>query len=216
METPEEETERKRMEKAIEEAELNAKTVFNEDDGSLDYGRKRATDCKHNTYVKLPKPKSVRVERDIEFRRLTWRKLYRDFRDSYSDEDGVQESNLTEMEARGLKKLQKRVREGELIVVKTDKSGRFALMSIEEYQRAGEVHTSKDSEVDLEFLIKNQRKLNGHISMLLKTFLVGESHGHYERIRNLKITHSLSVAPLYLLFKDHKGWTLENLLHPDQ
>ena len=45
--------------------------------------------------------------------------------------------------------------------------------------------------------------------MLLKTFLVGESHGHYERIRNLKLTHSLSVAPLYLLFKDHKGWTLE-------
>ena len=30
-----------------------------------------------------------------------------------------------------------------------------------------------------------------------------------KRIRNLKLTQSLSVAPLYLLFKDHKGWTLE-------
>ena len=89
-------------------------------------------------------------------------------------------------------------------------------MSLKEYQRAGEVHTSKDSEVNLEFLIKNQRKVNGHISMLLKTFLVGESHGHFDRIRNLKLTHSLSVAPLYLLFKDHKGWTLENLHLPDQ
>ena len=45
--------------------------------------------------------------------------------------------------------------------------------------------------------------------MLLKTFMVGKSHNHYERIRNLKLTHSLSVAPLYLLFKDHKGWTLD-------
>ena len=209
IETDDERKERERIEKAIEEAEMLAKTVFDEDGMSLDYGRKRATDCKHNTYVKLPRPKSARVERDIEYRRLTWRKVYRDFRNQFADEDGIQESNLTEGEERGLKKLQKRVREGELIVVKTDKSGRFSLMSLKEYQRAGEVHTAKDSEVDLDFLIKNQKKVNGHISMLLKTFLVGESHGHYERIRNLKLTHSLSVAPLYLLFKDHKGWTLE-------
>ena len=98
---------------------------------------------------------------------------------------------------------------GELVVVRTDKSGKFSIMSIEEYRRAGEVHTNKDKEVTVEFLMKNQRKVNGHLSMLLKTFMVGRSHGHYERIRNLKITHSLSVAPLYLLFKDHKGWTLD-------
>ena len=82
-------------------------------------------------------------------------------------------------------------------------------MSLAEYKRAGEVHTIKDKEVTVDFLLKNQRRINGHLSMLLKTFMVGKSHGHYERIRNLKITHSLSVAPLYLLFKDHKGWTLE-------
>ena len=29
------------------------------------------------------------------------------------------------------------------------------------------------------------------------------------RIRSLKITLSLSVAPMYLLFKDHKGWSLD-------
>ena len=117
----------------------------------------------------------------------------------FTDEKGVQETNLTKGEARGLKSLQKRVEEGELVVVKTDKSGRFSLMSLEEYRRAGEVHTNKDQEVTVEFLLKNQRRINGHLSMLLKTFMVGKSHDHYERIRNLKITHSLSVAPLYIL-----------------
>ena len=82
-------------------------------------------------------------------------------------------------------------------------------MSMVEYRRAGEVHTIKDTEVTLDFLMKNQRRLNGHLSMLLKTFMVGNNHDHFERIRNLKLTHSLSIAPLYLLFKDHKGWTLE-------
>ena len=85
----------------------------------------------------LSKSRSAKVERDIEFRRLTWKKIFRDFWNQFADEDGVQESNLTESEERGLKKLQKRVSEGELIVVKTDKSGRFALMSSSEYQRPG-------------------------------------------------------------------------------
>ena len=45
--------------------------------------------------------------------------------------------------------------------------------------------------------------------MLCKVFKIGESQKHKDRIRSLKITLSLSVAPLYLLFKDHKGWSLE-------
>ena len=52
-ETEEEKKERERIEKAIEIAGIEANTVFNEEDMTLDYGRKRATDCKHNTCVKL-------------------------------------------------------------------------------------------------------------------------------------------------------------------
>ena len=43
----------------------------------------------------------------------------------------------------------------------------------------------------------------------MDTFNIGESHKHIDRIRSLKLTLSLSVAPMYLLFKDHKGWSLE-------
>ena len=48
-------------------------------------------------------------------------------------------------------------------------------MSMKEYERTGAVHTRKDTEVTLEFLLKNQRKINGHLSMLLKTFMVGNA-----------------------------------------
>ena len=91
---------------------------------ALDYGRKRATDCKHNTCIKLPRPKSAKIEQDIELRRLTWKKIYRDFCDQFTDEDGVQQRSPTPEEVSGLKKLQKRVREGELVGVKSNKSGR--------------------------------------------------------------------------------------------
>ena len=95
------------------------------------------------------------------------------------------------------------------MVVRTDKSGRFAIMSLAEYERAGRVHTEKDLEVDLDFLQENQRRVNGYISMLCKIFQIGAAHNHQDRVRSLKITLSLSVAPMYLLFKGHKGWSLE-------
>ena len=60
----------------------------------------------------------------------------------------------------------------------------------------------------LEFLVNNQRSINGHMSMVPKTFDAGASWNHQARIRSTKLTHSLSVAPLYLLYKDHKGWVV--------
>ena len=140
---------------------------------------------------------------------MEWLKVFENFMEEFTDEKGLQESNLTMEEARGLQKLQKRVKEGSLVVVRTDKSGRFAIMSMEEYERAGRVHTDKDVEVDLAFLQENQRRVNGYISMLIKIFKIGDNHKHRDRVRSLKITLSISVAPMYLLFKDHKGWSLE-------
>ena len=55
-ESEQEKAERLRIEKEIEVAEIAAKTVFNEDENTIDYTRKRATDCKHNTCVRLPGP----------------------------------------------------------------------------------------------------------------------------------------------------------------
>ena len=70
-------------------------------------------------------------------------------------------------------------------------------------------HVAKDEAVGLEFMLKNQKRLNGHISMILKTFNVGAAWNHQARIRATKLTHSLSIAPVYLLYKDHKGWAVE-------
>ena len=175
----------------------------------MDYRKKRATSCKHNTNVTLPGPMTPAQEQEVECRRVEWTRVFDGFMEEFTDERGVQESNLTPQEARGLKKLQKKVQEGSLVVVKTDKSGRFAIMSMDEYERAGKVHTEKDLPVDLDFLQENQRRVNGYISMLCKIFQIGDAHNHKDRVRSLKITLSLSVAPMYLLFKDHKGWSLD-------
>ena len=134
--------------------------------------------------------------------------MYDEYVREFCDEDGVQESNLTDQERRGLTSLQWRVADGSLVICETFKSSRFAVMSREEYIEAGKKHVDKDMEVDLDFMVKNQRRINGHMSMIMKTFRVGEEWNHQARLRATKLTYSLSVAPLYLLYKDHKGWSL--------
>ena len=103
----------------------------------MHYRKKRATSCKHNTNVVLPDPLTPAQEQEIECRRLEWGRIFDNFLKEFTDEDGVQENNLTKQEASGLKKLQKRVADGSLVVVRTDESGRFSVMSIKEYERAG-------------------------------------------------------------------------------
>jgi hypothetical protein len=192
-------------------AEIEAaksRTVFDQDELSMDLRKQRATVAKHNTRVILPGPLSTAQEQELVMRRVEWEAVYDEYVREFCDEEGVQESNLTDQERRGLKSLQKRVADGSLVICETDKSSRFAVMSREEYIEAGKKHVDKDMEVDMDFMVKNQRRINGHMSMIMKTFRVGEEWNHQARLRATKLTYSLSVAPLYLLYKDHKGWSL--------
>ena len=85
-----------------------------------------------------------------------------------TDEEGVQENNLTMEEENGLTKLQKRVKDGYLVVVKTEKSGRFSVISMEEYDRSGTLHIKNDVEMNLSLLQENQRRLNGYLLGCIK------------------------------------------------
>ena len=72
-ESKEEREERLRVEKLSEIAEVESKTVFNEeegDHGTINYGRKRATYCKHNTNIKLTGPRDTKTEEELEYRRV--------------------------------------------------------------------------------------------------------------------------------------------------
>ena len=73
--------------------------------------------------------------------------------------------NLTADEMEGLKSIRLRLVNGELVVLPTDKSGRFAIMTMDTYIKAGEVHVRNDKKMDTDDLKKNQRHLNGHVSM---------------------------------------------------
>ena len=125
-------------------------------------------------------------------------------------EDRNQEwSNLTQSERRGLKKIRKRIKDDQIVVLKTDKSGKLAIMAKEEYLKIGLSKIEKDRKLTRTEIKKNEEKINSHTRMILKIVNAGEMHGHHKRIRDSKITHSETSAPMYFMYKDHKkegGW----------
>ena len=85
---------------------------------------------------------------------------------------------------------------GEIVILPTDKSGRFAMMSMQTYIAAGMVHVKDDQEVGVAEMQANQSKINGAVSMLLKIFRIGTDCKHESRWRESTLNKSLESCPL--------------------
>ena len=174
----------------------------------MDMSKRRVTDLKGNSRVTFPsKPRTLEEESALETMRLELKHVFKNYVSRNCSKGGRQASNLTASQARGYKSLKKRVKDGELVVVPTDKSGSLAVMTREAFQKSGMKHTTRDREVGWEVIKESQRELNGHVSMLIKFFRMGSSWGHGPRIRETMMGENMSTCPLSLLYKDHKGWS---------
>ena len=101
------------------------------------------------------------------------------------------------------------MRENEIVIVRTDKSGKLAAMLKKDYLEMGLKKIEKDMKMTRREIKENEENLNAHTRMLLKVVNAGEMHGHLKRITDSKITHSETSAPMYYMYKDHKkegGW----------
>ena len=163
------------IEEYEEMEEGKRRMVFNAEDKTFNYGRRRVTDAKGNNMVILPgKLKNFQDEANLELLRAEFKNYFRTYVRTKCGEGGELESNLNKEELKGLKTLKNRFKKEEIIILPTDKSGRFGIMSLENYLRAGEKHTGKDEIVGNPVIVRTQSELNGNISMLIKFLRMGK------------------------------------------
>jgi hypothetical protein len=162
------------------------------------------TDLQENTRVTLPKALEPLEEASIEMRRAIHLRIFKEFMSEEYDEKGKQTPNLLEDEEKGLNKLLKTIRNKELVVMKTDKSSKFAVATFENYIEMGRKHFGKDKEIDVEELAEHEKVLNGHSVMWCKMNNAGERKGHTGRIIDCKVSKSKNPAKMYIMYKDHK------------
>ena len=116
--------------------------------------------------------------------------------------------NLTNEQSRGLKKLQERVKNGEIVIFETDKSGRLGVDKKENYDEAMKVHMMGMEMLKEEDCGKRvqevERECNGLSRIWVKMFSMGEGVGHEKRIMGNVMCSYSQPAPLYGLRKDHK------------
>ena len=122
----EDDEKKKKEREEIEQA--RARQVYNCEDKTYDERKQRVTDLKECTRIFLPKPLQVNKEAQLETRRELHQRVSEKYRREQCDDKGAQENNLTREELRGIRKLEKRKNNGELVVIMTDKSSKLCAM----------------------------------------------------------------------------------------
>ena len=113
-------------------------------------------------------------------------------------------SNLTEEQEKGLKTLKKKTQNEEIVILKTDKSGKLCLATVEEYIRMGNEHAGKDAPIGRKEIEEMENQINGHSIAWVKMHGTGANNGHRNRVIDSKITRSKNISTMYIVYKDHK------------
>ena len=110
---------------------------------------------------------------------------------------------MTESQQAGLKALKKRIQEGELVILKTDKSGKLRVLTVEEYIRMGLEHAGKDKIISRKKIEEIEKEINGHSIVLVKMHGTGSNNGQKDRAIDSKTTCSKNLSTMYIVYKDH-------------
>jgi hypothetical protein len=188
----------------MEKLDAQCRQIYDPKTRTFNDAKRRATDLKECSRITLPKPLETKHEAMIETRRNMNEKTYNQYRDEECNKKAEVRGNMTEEEKDGLKSLQKRIKNKEIVILKTDKSGKLCVATREEYERMGHEHTKKDVEIGRKQIIEMEKQLNGHVFFWAKIWGSGEAHGHKDRIIDSNVVSSEQLADLYLTYKDHK------------
>ena len=167
----------------MEMDEARSRMIFDNERVSLNFAKRRVTDIKGNSRVILPKKmRNFEQEAALQMFRTECMGVFRQYVAQNCGKYGKQKSNLSRRHLKGLKSLKLRIQNAEIVIVPTDKTGNFAVLTREGYVEAGMKHTRGDQEAGWDELEQAQKEVNGHVAMILKILRVGEKWNHVDRI----------------------------------
>ena len=134
----------------IEKLDAEGCRVFDPIEKNFDHGAKRCTDLPENSRVGLPGLCYSIPESGIEMLITNILKTFNKYQKRVCNEKGEQKSNISRTEQRGLRELRKRIKNHEILILKTDKSGKLTVITRDEYLKMGLEKCSNDERTDRE------------------------------------------------------------------
>ena len=112
--------------------------------------------------------------------------------------------NITKEEEKGRIKIKNKIKNGQVVIFPTDKSGKLSIMTPETYSQAASVHTIKDKEVSWPMVAEVEKEMNYLSEQVVKILGMGETHNQVTRVRASTKGVDNQPPPTYFLVKDHK------------
>ena len=195
--------------------------IYDPFENTINFEQRRPTDYKLNKRICLPRPLNEAEEFGCELKKREYVREFNQYlaenkkNNKHKDhrtkkiKTGPTFLNLNKKEKEGAESLKKRIRNGEIMVIPTDKSARFSVMTTNQYIQAGEVHTNKDERISWKTVKYLRNQVNSHMSWLGEIFKYSNGTNH-ERMASNLVVSDLDLPEMSLLTKDHKSWSVES------
>ena len=187
--------------------EEEAVDVLNLEKRTLNYGRQIATDLPTVQSLKMPKKTNFEAEQNMSTLKSKLVAATKEYVDKRCDSKGFPESNLTKQERAGIKEIKKKVKNKEVFVKQSDKSGKLTIDSLSNYDAAISEHTKNDKKIDVKQVEQIENKLNDNLRILNRIFSVGcqtSRKNNEDRVRLASISSNSSIPVVDGVRKDHK------------
>ena len=153
-------------------------TVYEEENGVLDFRKKRVTDLKTNRRIIIPEPsENIINNTPIEVGMANMKTRIDNFvqtnmKQKCDPRGYPRTSNLSSTEAEGLKSLRDR---DDVFVTATDKTKKLCINTRENYTNRMGVHLTGNQEINWAAKQDNERVLNAHAIQMIRMFKIGQS-----------------------------------------
>ena len=172
---------------------------------TLNYANLRATDIPTVSRLHPPKPASIKKEKIMDNIKEKLLDTVFEYKKEHCDNKGrVKDQNITSDELKAIKEIKEKIKDKEMVVFTTDKSGRFSVDTPTNYEEALMDHTMKDIEVGHDKVKQIENTMNHHMKQFNRMFNVGSAHNHESRVTSATHSTNMPAPPLYGLRKDHK------------
>ena len=167
---------------------------FNEVARTFDATRIRNRDVPFRKRVTIPECADPATEAKLTLCRERLNKVL----EEYKEKQTKPESNLTKQQKQGLKKLKRRVKNGEIVCFQTDKSGSISVDTPDNYVDSMQPHLEGTIPSTEEEYTKTEKLINAHMMNWCRIMKFDKKVAH-----NF-ISENNEIPPLYGLRKDHK------------
>ena len=192
--TSEEQQENVRVSQREENDAEKTDPFFNEVAKTFDATRIRNRDVPFRKRVTIPECADPATEAKLTLCRERLNKVL----EEYKEKQTKPESNLTKQQKQGLKKLKRRVKNGEIVCFQTDKSGSISVDTPDNYVDSMQPHLEGTIPSTEEEYTKTEKLINAHMMNWCRIMKLDKKVAH-----NF-ISENNEIPPLYGLRKDHK------------